>query len=80
MEEIVLKNAYRRLYKNVLLLNKQIDELDTELEETNRLMKESLLLDDKTLEEEKFHNVKKEVIAIEKELTTEILPIIRRSC
>jgi len=79
-EEMLLKGAYRRLYKDVLLIKKQVEDLDMNLEETNRFIKECLLIDGKVLKEEEFQNVRKEMATVEKELTNEILPIIRRSC
>ena len=79
-EEIVLRQKYRRLYKNTISIKNKVEELERLLDDAQSAMKESLLVDNKMVEEEQFRNVKEEVSAISLELTNEVLLTIRNYC
>ena len=79
-EEIILRQKYRRLYKNTISIKNKVEELERLLDDAQSAMKESLLVDNKMVEEEQFRNVKEEVSAISLELTNEVLLTIRNYC
>lgn len=78
MDDEILKVKYRKLYSNLKVIKDKLDDLEIAYNELNSGIKETLMLNDKILEEDKFNFIKEETDSIRSELVDYIIPEVSK--
>ena len=76
-EEEIIRAQYRRLLNKLYNINNKYQELDSLYDDLNNTLKSNLLIDDKSIVENEFIEMKKGCDNLENELVSSIIPNVR---
>lgn len=76
-EEEIIRAQYRRLLNKLYNINNKYQELDGLYDDLNNTLKSNLLVDDKSIVEDEFIEMKKGCDNLENELVSSIIPNVR---
>ena len=76
-EEEIIRAQYRRLLNKLYNINNKYQELDELYDDLNNTLKSNLLVDDKSIVENEFIEMKKGCDNLENELVSSIIPNVR---
>ncbi len=76
-EEEIIRAQYRRLLNKLYNINNKYQELDGLYDDLNNTLKSNLLVDDKSIVENEFIEMKKGCDNLENELVSSIIPNVR---
>lgn len=76
-EEEIIRAQYRRLLNKLYNINNKYQELDSLYDDLNNTLKSNLLIDDKSIVENEFMEMKKGCDNLENELVSSIIPNVR---
>ncbi len=76
-EEEIIRAQYRRLLNKLYNINNKYQELDGLYDDLNNTLKSNLLVDDKSIVENEFMEMKKGCDNLENELVSSIIPNVR---
>lgn len=76
-EEEIIRAQYRRLLNKLYNINNKYQELDSLYDDLNNTLKSNLLVDDKSIVENEFMEMKKGCDNLENELVSSIIPNVR---
>ena len=76
-EEEIIRAQYRRLLDKLYNINNKYQELDGLYDDLNNTLKSNLLVDDKSIVENEFIEMKKGCDNLENELVSSIIPNVR---
>lgn len=76
-EEEIIRAQYRRLLNKLYNINNKYQELNDLYDDMNNTLKSNLLVDDKSIVENEFIEMKKGCDNLENELVSSIIPNVR---
>lgn len=77
-DDTLLKVKYTQLYNELKSIKDKLNDLDMVYNELNNALKETLMLDDKIIEEDMFKSIKEETNSIRSELVDFIIPEVSK--
>ncbi|MCI9279270.1 MAG: hypothetical protein HFJ02_00535 [Bacilli bacterium] len=79
-EEYLRRIKYQNLRKNLGSIRNKMNQLSMSIHELESLLKQTLLIDQKIVEEEDFQKLKKDISFINQELNTLVIPMVNNKC
>ncbi len=79
-ESYLRKIKYQNLRKNLSIIKNKMNLLSLSIHELESLLTQTLFVDQKIVEEERFQTIKKDIRSINHELNTVVLPMVNDKC
>ena len=79
-EEEIRRMKYRNLRRNLTSIRSKVNNLQMNVSEVESNLKQTVLIDNKIVEEEAYGKIKRDISSVSSELNTSLIPMVNNKC